>query len=61
MTLREKIVEQGWTVQQYIDAIDMLVSKGVSKGCFQDYALLSFLLSVITNLDVEMGVRNDPS
>ena len=54
MTLREKIIEQGWTVQQYIDTLDMLVSKGVSKGCFQDYALLSFLLSVITNLDVEI-------
>ena len=36
------------------DTIDELCSKGIAKGCYQDYAVLSDVLTILTDCETYM-------
>ena len=56
MKLRELIEKHGFTVEDYNQTIEQLIAKGVGKGCYQDYQLLSFVIGIVLcDLDREAG------
>ena len=56
LTLEEFIKEKGYTVEDFNKTVDMLCSKGIANGCYQDYTLLTFVLEWLSNIKQEIVV-----
>ena len=51
VTLREYIKSYGYTEKEWDETVEMLCSKGVGKGVYQDYNLLQLVISWLCNYD----------
>ena len=47
-TIKEICEENGYTKKEWNEAIEMLCSKGIANGVYQDYHLLAIILDSIT-------------
>lgn len=47
-TIKEICAEYGCTIKEWNDCVNMLCSKGIPNGCFQDYGLLTVVLQRLT-------------
>lgn len=47
-TIKEICSEYGCTVKEWNDTVEMLCSKGIANGVYQDYALLSVVIERLT-------------
>lgn len=43
-TIKEICEEYGCTIEEWNKTVDMITSKGVANGCFQDYGLLALVI-----------------
>lgn len=43
-TIKEICEEYGCTLKEWNDTVDMLCAKGVAKGTYQDYGLLTIVI-----------------
>ena len=48
-TLKEYIEHYGYTIKEWNETVDTLCKKGVSKGCYQDYNLLTLVIGWLYN------------
>lgn len=55
VTLAEFIELNGYTAKEWDDTVGMLCSKGVAKGCYQDYNLLQLVISWLCNYKSEIS------
>lgn len=48
MTIKEICESHGYTIEEWNKAVEMLISKGVPNGVYQDYGLLMIILERLT-------------
>lgn len=46
--IKQICVDNGYTEKEWNDVIDMLCSKGIANGVYQDYSLLALIIGIIT-------------
>lgn len=57
VTLKEYIESHGYTIEEWTQCADMLCKKGVGNGCYDDYNLLTLVMSWLYNFKSEMEVE----
>lgn len=64
ITLEEYIKQKGYTKKEWDDTVDMLCKKGIAKGTYQDYNLLTLVIDWLcgyqrkVEMEVEDGFNN---
>ncbi len=59
ITLAEYLKHYGYSKEEWEEAVDELEKNGISKGCFQDYYLLSLVIGWLINYESIIEVESD--
>lgn len=59
VTLEQYLEHYGYSKKQWEETIDELEKNGISKGCFQDYNLLSLVIGWLINYESIIEIKSE--